>query len=259
MTDVPTGNGKFTELERVSYAHANLRLRTRYGMEITINEWYRLGQMFRRGQVNDARKNHIGDLEGWVLVNDVAVCCYYSNRHGCVKTFYAPPPPMPTVAAVTAKVLKKKKKEPSPPPPPPPPKKETPPPAPKQAPAVVVRKITLNQPYVPRDVDWAAVEKNALIDPPTCEFKGFDMVDAEPEPKGSPYRKDLKWFKGTLHKLLTQEPDRDLVWSVLSAMAALPESARPGTDPEQANNFINKRLRGPYRDRGRVWEDGGGI
>lgn len=116
LTDAPPLDSlSLTSRERVAYAHANLRLRTRYDMEITIEEWYRLGQMFRRGQVHGARKNHVGDIEGWVLVGDVPVCCYYSEQHQCVKTFYAPPPPLPTTAiGVKAKKLAPPKPPPTP-------------------------------------------------------------------------------------------------------------------------------------------------
>ncbi len=76
----------FTDQERLAYAHSNMRLKTRFNMEVTIEEWHRIGGLFRNGMVEGARKNHVGDVEGWVN---------FSKRTGCVKTFYASPPPMP--------------------------------------------------------------------------------------------------------------------------------------------------------------------
>jgi hypothetical protein len=110
----------YSERERLSYAHANMRLRTRFGMEITIDEWDRLGAIFQSGKVLGAVKNHVGDVEGWVKVNETLVCCYYSTKHMCVKTFYAPPPPLPTDIpsvngmVVDAKVVKTRSKKDNP-------------------------------------------------------------------------------------------------------------------------------------------------
>lgn len=77
------------------YAHANQRLRTRYGFEISKEEWRAVGRKFQLGKVSGARKTYNGDYEGWVTINDVDVCAYYSMHHKCVSTFFALPPPKP--------------------------------------------------------------------------------------------------------------------------------------------------------------------
>ncbi len=79
----------------LKYAHANQRLKTRYGFEITKSQWRALGEKFARGEVQGARKNHIGDYEGWVEIDGTWVCAYYHRDKGCIGTFFATPPPMP--------------------------------------------------------------------------------------------------------------------------------------------------------------------
>lgn len=94
--------------ENMSYAHANMRLKTRYGMEISFEEWRALGDLFRRNdpKVQSPRKNHVGDVEGWVKINGIWVCCYYSSYRSCISTFYARPPDLVETPKSKAEVLK---------------------------------------------------------------------------------------------------------------------------------------------------------
>lgn len=83
-----------SERTRNRWVHANMRLRTRYGVELTFDRYVELSEQFRKGQVEGARRNHIGDLEGWVEVQDgVLACAYWHARDGQIGTFFAPPPP----------------------------------------------------------------------------------------------------------------------------------------------------------------------
>lgn len=83
----------------LAYAHANMRLRTRYKMEITKKEWEDLGRQFREGRVDGAAPNHVGDIEGWVKLNGQWVAAYYNVKTKCIKTFFARPPDFNSAAA----------------------------------------------------------------------------------------------------------------------------------------------------------------
>ncbi len=76
------------------FAHANMRLRTRYGIEMSMQEWEHLNRMFAQSspKIVNPRKNHVGDVEGWVEIGDVWVCAYWSVQRGTVSTFFARPP-----------------------------------------------------------------------------------------------------------------------------------------------------------------------
>lgn len=88
------------------YIHAAARLRFRYGVEITREEYDELCERFRTGYVAGARENAFGDREGWVEIRGVWACAHYKRREGVIATFMPAPPPKPMAA------------EPPPPPPP---------------------------------------------------------------------------------------------------------------------------------------------
>lgn len=77
------------------YLHCNMRLRTRYGLEMDIDEYRSLNELFRRRQVTNMRQTETGDLEGWVQLRDTWVCGHFKSREGHIASFMPAPPPMP--------------------------------------------------------------------------------------------------------------------------------------------------------------------
>lgn len=77
------------------YLHCNMRLRARYGLEMDIDEYRTLNQLFQKRKVENLRANDTGDLEGWVLLRGTWVCAHYKVREGLIATFMPEPPPKP--------------------------------------------------------------------------------------------------------------------------------------------------------------------
>lgn len=98
----------------LAYAHANMRLRTRFDFEISKQHWLDLSQQFK-SKAKEQKQNHLGDIEGWLQIgpNNTWICCYYSCKAKCIKTFYKNPPAF--VIDDTKKIIeqeaKKKAKE----------------------------------------------------------------------------------------------------------------------------------------------------
>jgi len=83
------------EHQRLRWAHANIRLKLRYDLDITLEEYQAANEKFRqRKGVEGLRQNHKGDLEGWIEIRpDVWVAALFSARDSVIATFFAPPPP----------------------------------------------------------------------------------------------------------------------------------------------------------------------
>lgn len=78
------------------YLHANMRLRTRYGIEIPFEKYTELCDMFKRQspKIIGLRTNELGDREGWVQVKGVWVCAHYKVSQNLIATFMPAPPPL---------------------------------------------------------------------------------------------------------------------------------------------------------------------
>lgn len=223
----------FSFRERNAYAHANMRLRTRFDMEITIEEWHRLGDLFRKKKINGVRRNHVGDQEGWVVINGTPVCCYYSAQHGCVKTFYASAPPMPTESNIKATKVR--------------------PPAP------VVKVVTVVTP-----APTPPMPKVESTDPKAVAAKARKKERFEShmlERSDGVYRRDLRWFKGIVTSTIRREWSRDEVWFFLSSLISLPENLHPSLQPEKALAFIKEGVEGKrvHARTPSTFSDGEGI
>jgi hypothetical protein len=79
------------------YLHCNMRLRTRYGLEIDIDEYRRLNELFQRREVINLRETSTGDLEGWIPLRGIWVCGHYKSREGRIASFMPVPPPAPEI------------------------------------------------------------------------------------------------------------------------------------------------------------------
>jgi hypothetical protein len=84
-----------SQQEFYRYMHCNMRLRTRYGLEMDIDEYRRLNELFRTKQVINLRTSETGDLEGWVKLRDTWVCGHYKIRENHIASFMPAPPPLP--------------------------------------------------------------------------------------------------------------------------------------------------------------------
>lgn len=82
---------KLTAVRR--FVHANARLRTRWGMELTWEEYEEVNKRFRLNSgIKGRQVNSRGDIEGWVKIKDKQIPCVFSVKDGVVATFFAPPP-----------------------------------------------------------------------------------------------------------------------------------------------------------------------
>lgn len=72
-----------------------MRLRTRYGMEMDIDEYRALNELFRARKVINLRTTEQGDLEGWVQLRGTWVCGHFKIREERIASFMPSPPPMP--------------------------------------------------------------------------------------------------------------------------------------------------------------------
>lgn len=81
--------------DRVRFSHAIMRLKTRFDFEIEFDEYMAICEKFKSGQVQGARRNHRGDIEGWVEIRGTPICCYFHVDEGLVGTFFANAPPQP--------------------------------------------------------------------------------------------------------------------------------------------------------------------
>lgn len=77
------------------YLHCNMRLRTRYGLEMSIEEFRELCDLFKRRNVVNLRTTELGDLEGWVNLRGTWVCGHFKPREGFIASFMPAPPPAP--------------------------------------------------------------------------------------------------------------------------------------------------------------------
>jgi hypothetical protein len=74
-----------------AYMHSAMRLRTRYSIDLTFEEWKKISDNFLT-KAQALTKNHVGDYEGWIKIRGEWVAAYYNTKRKCIKTFYARPP-----------------------------------------------------------------------------------------------------------------------------------------------------------------------
>ena len=89
--------------EAYHYLHCNMRLRHRYGLEMTLEEYQALSEQFRtrRGLVNP-RTDDRGNLEAWVQFKGTWVCASYRPGLRLVGTIMPAPPVFPSEEAQRA-------------------------------------------------------------------------------------------------------------------------------------------------------------
>lgn len=77
------------------FAHANMRLRDRYDVEITREKYESLSVNFSTC-ARGIRRNSRGDFEGWVEVQKgIWACAAWKPDHRLIGTFLPCPPPLP--------------------------------------------------------------------------------------------------------------------------------------------------------------------
>ncbi len=87
------GNRDHQDWVAYRFAHANMRLRDRYGVEMTREKFEYLSANFSN-VAQDIRKNGRGDFEGWVEVQaGIWACAAYKPSQGLIGTFFPCPPP----------------------------------------------------------------------------------------------------------------------------------------------------------------------
>jgi hypothetical protein len=80
------------------YTHCLSRLRHRYGLEMTMEEYQNLCGLFRRNQVEGTRKDNLGNIEGWVEFKGMWVCLSYMPDAQLIGTVMPCPPPQAAAA-----------------------------------------------------------------------------------------------------------------------------------------------------------------
>lgn len=76
------------------FQHAALRLRTRYGLDIDIEEYEKLCIAVANGAGVGKTVNDKGDWEVWVPFKEDMVCAAYKPSERLIATFFPRPPPL---------------------------------------------------------------------------------------------------------------------------------------------------------------------
>lgn len=217
------------------FSHCNMRLRHRYGIEMTPEEFHALGALFKQKKVPNIRKDYAGHEEGWVKLRETWICVSYSPSKGCIGTVMPSPPPAifdevdrqakTRLPGEPAKVKPEKNKAEA---------LELK----SKAMALQLLKQALAAGKVPkwirnieggdRLVPEAVAQQKLSPDQPSAETK----------------MKDIGWFKGKIGqaaKLLKHDnPFEAMV--LLDAVASLPRSFHPGQNPEEAERILARRM-----------------
>ena len=88
--------------ERYRYMHCNMRLRHRYGMEMSIDEFRALCTACARGKLAGARVDPKGHVEGWLQLRGTWICVSYKPWEQLLGTVMPSPPPRPNVAPLVS-------------------------------------------------------------------------------------------------------------------------------------------------------------
>lgn len=219
----------------LAYAHANMRLLTRYGFEIDEAEWLDLSAAFPTTAVAQ-RKNHIGDVEGWIKVRDQWVCAYWSAKTKRIKTFYARPPDFKAAAAPTPKQAAPK-----------PPAAVVRPPAPiSDVEAEVVRRVNAIREAERASEDRERRERSAaavVVREMRTKLKAANIRALEAQQRMGRAQDDVRWFKRQMGEVRSLLGDGFISDAMLLADAVAGLSSSPTEDPEAAAVAIADRIR----------------
>ena len=203
------------------YAHCNMRLRHRYGIEMSLEEFDALSALFRSKKVPDTRIDSVGNVEGWVKLRETWICVSYRPGLQMIGTVMPAPPP-----AVFNEVMEQVKTR-APPAPAKPPQKE-----PKEDKIKRAARLLMEQAMeAGKKPRWLRSEGEIV--PP---------VPVVTAPTVPPQVKlvDVAWYKrkiGIAGDLLKKGKAFEAAL-LLRAVAGLPRSARPGQAPEEAERLV---------------------
>jgi hypothetical protein len=86
-----------------------MRLRFRYGVELSLDEYRKLCNRFKERSIANVRFNHMGDIEGWVEIKGVWVCAHFKVAEGLIASFMPAPPEREPLKNEDSKVAKLQK------------------------------------------------------------------------------------------------------------------------------------------------------
>lgn len=185
-------------------AHCNMRLRQRYGLEMSPEDYDKMCRMFQNGNVVGARDDGNGHTEGWVRFKDTWVCASYKRASGMVGTIMPAPPPLilDAVKSIDPEDFNRKVNE-----------------AAKKG-ALALLESALK-----------AEKKPKWYPPPAPTPPNLDRRDT------SWYKTQMKEVQRLLKNSLVVEAAE-----LLDAVASLPGTFSPSQEPEKAEQLIKARI-----------------
>lgn len=207
---------------RHRWLHANMRLRLRYGIEISIEDYIQLCADFGRGKGVYGRRVSpaSGDEEGWVKIGDTWVCAHYKARERLIATFM-PCPPLLVTAEIAAKLAAEGK--------------------------LSAEGVGAKTPIMPpSEASAAGVARSDSQQQAarTRREKRREKHEEEVKALTEARKEDLSWFKITLGRV------RDRIRQgfpgeaadIADAAASLPRNFHPGANPEETERVMARRI-----------------
>lgn len=229
-------------------SHCIMRLRHRYGLNMDATDYDAFCEQFRKGDVQGARPDDKGHIEGWIRFKDTWVCMSYIPSSRLVGTIMPCPPPL-----VSEELAKKAAKSAA---------------QPTVAPAWLKDERRINQQIGERAKKMAYTLYEQAMSSGKCpKWLAQHMLTGEGTPvkakmqqKADQHvaqvqatragmdpevkRADIAWFKNKMNDVrILLKAGRFLeAATLLDAAASLSQSFRPSAHSEEAERLIKIRM-----------------